>query len=90
MLIIVDKYNIDQLKNIPAATVERANASIIEHNKTKKSFDSVFAISVIDAQYRCELELQRLKNPEERHVYWPETNPVIGEIDEKCPRSSTG
>ena len=76
----MNNYNKSQLKNISEATVGRANSSIIDHNKGRQVFDSEFAISVIDAQVRCELEIKRLKNPESSVIHWPENNPVIGEM----------
>lgn len=76
------KYSKIQLSALPASTVDKANASNITHNKGRKSFDTEFAIAIMDAQYRCELELKILANPDAKCVHWPEDNPVIGYVSD--------
>ena len=70
-----DKTKID----LPASIVARANASIYDYHKGRKSLDGDFIASVFDAQARCELEMSKLN-------HWPDKNPVIGIVYWECEK----
>lgn len=56
------RFTKEQLPNLPQSIIDTANMCMVDYHKNRKSFDCVFAETVMQANDICLLELEKMKH----------------------------